>query len=189
MKVTIHQPEHFPYLGFFQKMQAADIFVLLDDVQYTKGNFQNRNKFLNKNGIEEWFTITLQSHANKQLIKDVEVSSELEWRPIIISKLKQNFGKDLSGIYQHNKLLDINIASINYCREALNITTPMILSSELNVHTNKSQRLADICKHFNADEYISGKGGKDYLDESIFDCKVSYFEPSITNYYTTLQHI
>ena len=48
MKITIHQPEHFPYMGFFQKMESADLFVILDDVQYTKNNFQNRNKFLNK---------------------------------------------------------------------------------------------------------------------------------------------
>ena len=53
MKITAHQPEHFPYIGFFQKMKAADIFVVLDDVQYTKGNFQNRNKFQNKNKDEE----------------------------------------------------------------------------------------------------------------------------------------
>ena len=47
MKIAIHQPEHFPYMGFFQKMKAADVFVILDDVQYTKGNFQNRNRFKN----------------------------------------------------------------------------------------------------------------------------------------------
>jgi len=189
MKITIHQPEHFPYLGFFQKMKAADLFVLLDDVQYTKGNFQNRNKFLNKNGVEEWFTVTLQPHANKHLIKDVEVSSEIDWRSSVVTKLKQNLGKDLSDVYQYNKLLDINIASINFCREALGITTPIVLSSELNIHTSKSRRLADICRHFNADEYISGKGGRDYLDESAFDCTVSYFEPTVSDYYTTLQHI
>ena len=49
VKVAIHQPEHFPYMGFFQKMEYADVFVILDDVQYSKGNWQNRNRFLNKN--------------------------------------------------------------------------------------------------------------------------------------------
>ena len=71
MRVTIHQPEHFPYLGFFQKMQAADLFVILDDTQYTKENFQNRNKFLNKNGVEEWFTVELEQNTNKKLIKEI----------------------------------------------------------------------------------------------------------------------
>jgi len=65
----------------------------------------------------------------------------------------------------------------------------MVLSSELNINSVKSERLADICKHFGATEYLSGKGGKDYLDESVFDCKVTYFEPNVPDYYTTLQHI
>ena len=49
MKIAIHQPEHFPYMGFFQKMEAADMFVILDDVQFTKGNFQHRNRLLDNN--------------------------------------------------------------------------------------------------------------------------------------------
>ena len=189
MRVTIHQPEHFPYLGFFQKMQSADLFVVLDDVQYTKGNFQNRNKFQNKNGIEEWFTIELAPNANKFNINEIVVSSNPKWKKTVLSKLWMNFKQDFTEIYKYDRLVDINMASINYCREKLNITTPMVFSSELNIKTSSSQRLADICKHFNATEYISGAGGKNYLDESIFDCKVSYFHPEVPNYFTTLQHI
>jgi len=189
MKVTIHQPEHFPYLGFFQKMSSADMFVILDDAQYTKENFQNRNKFLNKNGVEEYFTIELEQGANKKLIKDVLVNDKTKWRTKLLTKLQTNFKIDLSEIYQYDKLIDINMASINYCRERLGITTPMVFSSELNINTTRSQRLADICKHFNATEYISGGGGRTYLDESLFDCPVSYFHPEVPNYYTTLQHI
>ena len=65
----------------------------------------------------------------------------------------------------------------------------MVLSSSLNINSVKSERLADICKHYDATEYLSGKGGKEYLDESVFNCKVTYFEPNIPDYYTTLQHI
>jgi hypothetical protein len=189
MKITIHQPEHFPYLGFFQKMKSADLFVILDDVQYTKNNFQNRNKFKNKNGVDEWFTIELESHANTKLIKDILVSQNPKWKRIILNKLQTNLGIDFSEIYDYDKLVDINLASINYCREKLNITTPIVLSSELKIKSTSSQRLSDICKHFNAKEYISGVGGRGYLDESLFDCKVSYFTPQVSNYYTTLQHI
>jgi hypothetical protein len=189
MKVTIHQPEHFPYLGFFQKMQSADLFIILDDAQYTKENFQNRNKFLNKNGVEEWFTIELEQGANKKLIKDVLVNNNTKWRSKVLSKLQTNFKIDLSEIYKYDKLIDINLASINYCREKLSINTPIILSSTLNITTTKSERLADICRYFNATEYISGGGGKAYLDESVFDCEVTYFHPNVSNYYTTLQHI
>lgn len=189
MKITIHQPEHFPYLGFFQKMQASDLFVILDDVQYTKGNFQNRNKFKNKNGVEEWFTVELQPSPNKFKINEITVSTNCKWRDIIISKLRTTFKIDFSFIYSYNKLVDINMASINYCREKLGITTPIIYSSELGIQTNSSQRLADICNKLNATEYISGAGGKQYLNESLFNCKVSYFSPLVPDYYTTLQHI
>jgi len=189
VKVTIHQPEHFPYLGFFQKMQAADIFILLDDVQYTKNNFQNRNKFLNLNGVEEWFSVEVEPKANTKLINQVSVSSNTKWKRIILNKLQTNFKKDFTEVYKSERLVDINIASIEYCRQALNITTPMVLSSELGISTTSSQRLADICRHLQATEYISGAGGRAYLDESVFDCAVSYFTPQVSNYYTTLQFI
>jgi hypothetical protein len=176
-------------MGFFQKMEAADLFVILDDVQYTKNNFQNRNKFQNKNGVDEWFSVELEQHANLKLIKDIIVSKNAKWKRVILNKLQTNFGVDFSEIYLSNYLVDINIASIEYCRTKLGITTPMVRSSELGIVSLSSQRLADICKHFNATEYISGGGGRAYLDESVFDCKVSYFHPNVTNYYTALQNI
>ena len=79
MKIAIHQPEHFPYMGFFEKMDIADVFVILDDVQYKKNNWQNRNKFLNKNNIEEFFGVQVEKEATKKLIKDVNVVDGL-WR-------------------------------------------------------------------------------------------------------------
>lgn len=189
MRVTVHQPEHFPYLGFFQKMQAADLFVILDDVQYTKNNFQNRNKFVNSNGVEEWFTVELEPKATTKLINEVVVSSNPKWRKIITNKLQTTFKKDFSEIYSSTRLVDINLASIEYCKEMLQINTPLLLSSELDITSNSSQRLADICRELNATEYISGAGGKAYLDESVFSCPVTYFQPEVPNYYTTLQHI
>ena len=189
MKIAAHQPEHFPYLGFFQKMKEADLFVILDDVQYTKGNFQNRNQFKNKNGVDEWFTIELEQHANKKLISEVTVSENLKWKNTILNKLKTNFSVNLEHIYDYKKLIDINLESINYCRKKLNIDTPLVFSSTLNLKTNGSQKLSDMCDSLNATEYISGQGAKKYLNEDIFNCKISFFEPKVTDYYTTLQHI
>ena len=189
MKVTIHQPEHFPYLGFFQKMQAADLFVVLDDVQYTRNNFQNRNKFLNRNGEEEFFTIELEQGANKKLINEVLVRTDTKWRIKVLNKLRMNFRLDLQDIYASDRLVEINMASIEYCRSGLGITTPMVLSSSLGISSSKSQRLADICRTLGATEYISGSGGRDYLDESCFSCRVSYFKANVPDYYTTLQHL
>ena len=123
------------------------------------------------------------------MINELKVSKESKWKRVLLSKLKTNFKKDFTDIYLHSKLVDINLASIEYCRQALGITTPMILSSDLDIKSNSSERLAEICKELGATEYISGAGGKAYLDESVFDCRVSYFKPEVSNYYTTLQHI
>ena len=188
IKVAIHQPEHFPYMGFFQKMEYSDIFIILDDVQYSKGNWQNRNKFLNKNNVEEYFTIQLEKKAYKKLINEVEVSDG-NWKKKILSKLYQNFKIDFYNIYSYNKLVDINIASINWVREKLNIQTPMFFSSKLNINTESTQRIVDITRKFGT-EYISGEGGKLYLDETLFtDIKLVYHKQHVANYYSSLYNI
>ena len=188
MKVAIHQPEHFPYMGFFEKMKTADIFVILDDVQYKKNNWQNRNKFLNKNNVEEFFGVQVKKEATKKLINEVNVV-EGPWRKKTIKKLQQNFNLDTLNIYSHNKLIDINMASIMWAREKLNINKPIILSSDLSIKTKSTQRLVDICNEVGATEYISGQGGKNYLDESLFKCKITYLELNLPNYYTIIQNI
>jgi nuclear transport factor 2 (NTF2) superfamily protein len=188
MKVAIHQPEHFPYMGFFEKMKTADIFVILDDVQYKKNNWQNRNKFLNKNNVEEFFSVQVEKESTKKLINEVNIVDG-PWRKKTIKKLQQNFNIDTSNIYSYNKLIDINMASIMWAREKLNINKPMILSSDLSVNTKSTQRLVDICNEVGATEYISGQGGKNYLDESLFKCKITYLELNLPNYYTIIQNI
>jgi hypothetical protein len=189
MVVTIHQPEHFPYMGYFQKMKAADIFVILDNVNYRKNYFQNRNKFLNKNEVEEWFTIQVEKGATSKHIKDVNVVDG-PWRKKIVKKLEQNLGVNLKHIYDYDNLMDINIQSIEYCRDILNIQTPIVYASDLNVNGTKSELLANLVKEMNGTTYLSGPSGKDYLDLSYFnDIDVKYFEPKVDNYYSTLYNI
>ncbi len=188
MRVAIHQPEHFPYMGFFDKMRSSDLFIILDDVQYTKNNWQNRNRFLNKNNVEEFFTVQVEKNANKKHIKDV-LTVNGPWRSKNPKKIKQNFNIDIEHMFQYKKLIDINMESIRWGALQLNINTPILFSSMLNISTSGSQRLADICSNVNATEYISGNGGKAYLDESLFTCKVTYHKPNIKNSYTVLQNV
>ena len=188
VKVAIHQPEHFPYMGFFQKMEYADVFVILDDVQYSKGNWQNRNRFLNKNDTDEFFTIQVEKNAYKKLINEVEVVNT-NWKHKIVKKLEYNFGIDFTDLYSYKKLIDINMESINWVREKLGIKTPIFLSSELDINTKSTQRLVDIVRRFGT-EYISGEGGKLYLKESLFtDVKLSYDKPRVLNSYSSLYNI
>lgn len=189
MKIAIHQPEHFPYMGFFKKMEFVDLFIILDDVQYTKNNWQNRNRFLNKNKVEEFFTVQVEKNASKKSIKDV-LTVDGPWRFKNPKKLKQNFNVDLKNMFTYKKLIDINMESIRLGTKLLNINTPILFSSMFNIKSKGTQRLVDICSYTNATEYVSGLGGKSYLDESLFgDIKLTYYNPPIKNYYSFINNI
>lgn len=183
---------HFPYMGFFQKMKLSNLFILLDDVQFSKNDkysFYNRNKFKNKSGVEEWFTVPVEKRANKKLIKDVLISEDFGWRKKLAKQMKQNFGNEFLDIYDGEKIVDVNVKSIKYCMDKLNIDTKIIRSSDLNVGGVKSERLYNLCKNVGANEYISGPFGKYYLDKDLFtDVKVTIFEPQVKNHYTALTY-
>lgn len=193
MIISIHQPEHFPYLGFFQKMQACDVFVILDNVKFRKNYYQNRNRFFNRSGNEEWFTVPVEKNSNSKLINEVLISQDPSWKKKVIKQIKFNLGHDVEEIYNvSNKIADINMESIKWCREKLNIKTPMVMASALSVEGNKTDLIIDICQKMNATEYISGASGKDYLDIEKFDnlgIKLTFFEPKVDNLMSTISNI
>jgi hypothetical protein len=174
-------------------MKASDLFIILDDVKFKKNNFQNRNKFLNKNGMEEWFTIPVEKRANSKLIKDVKTSEDFGWKKKLKKQLQMNFNLDsdlLDFIYDGNSLVSMNHKSIAHCRTKLNIKTDVVLSSDLNVSGSKTELLVNLCKEVRATTYLSGRGGLDYLDKDLFkNIKLEIFEPKVEDYYTTLCHI
>lgn len=191
--VTIHQPEHFPYLGFFQKMQKADIFVILDNVNFRKNYFQNRNNFLNPNEQLEWFTIPVPKDSHNKLIKDIK-PSELppNWRKTLVNKISLNLKVDTTDIYNSESLLEINMRSIQWARKRLNIETPIVFASELSATGSKSLLLLEICKELDASKYISGPSGRDYLDLDLFqdqNISVDFHEAKVPNYYSSLYNL
>ena len=193
MRIAIHQPEHFPYLGFFQKMEKSDLFVILDDVEFQgRRSFQVRNKFLNSNNVEEWFGVSIQKDSYYKKINEVLVATDYGWKKKLLRKLKFNFNEDFEYIYDSDSLCEINLRSINYCKEKLNIDVPFIKSSDLNIKGNKTDRLINICKEVNATKYISGTGGLNYMDTELFkdnNLELEVFEPDIKDFYTTLTHL
>ena len=142
MVIGIHQPEHFPYLGFFQKMSKCDIFVILDNVKFKKNNFQNRNKFLNHRGEEEWFTVPVGKKSNSMLINEIKVQDGV-WRKKIKKQLSQRFPMiDIEHVYDHDTLVKINMSSIGYCALKLGMSPPtLIYSSDLGVEGTKTELL------------------------------------------------
>lgn len=191
MKVTIHQPEHFPYEGFFQKMQAADLFIVLDIVKYNKQNWQNRNKIKTLDGDDKWFTVQVEKNAPNMAIRDVRTNWDSRVKRRTINFVKQNTGFDLTDFYEYEKLVDINMASIKWCMDMMCIKTPVVMASELgDDFGSKSLLNANLVREVGGTHYISGPSGKTYLDLSCFEgIEVSYFEPVVDNYYSMLYNL
>jgi hypothetical protein len=193
-RVTIHQPEHFPYMGFFQKMKAADLFIILDNVKFRKNYFQNRNRYLSKQGKDEWFGVAVPKKSSSSLIKDIKVvdDSVNPWKKKIINRVRHNLGFDLTNFYESDSLVEVNLKGIHWARRKMGISVPMIRASTLECQGTKSHLLVEICKEVGAETYLSGPTGKSYLDLEMFErenIQVQFFEPEVENHYSCLYNL
>jgi hypothetical protein len=180
MIVTIHQPEHLPWLGFFNKMIKADVFVFLDNVQYRKNYFQNRNRIYGTNG-PMWITVPVLTKGYFPMsIKDMRINNDNDWctkcwKKIYFTYKKhpffERYAERLNIIYtkKWDYLVNINYEIINFFVQSLGIDKKFIIASSLKVEGSGSQLLLNICKALGANVYLSGPSGKDYLDEIPFD--------------------
>ena len=173
----IRQPGFLPNIGFFKKIQSCDIFVYLDDAQFAIRAWDNRNKIKTKNG-SSWITVPV-IHPYEQKLNEVRISYSKNWQEEHVNLIKANY-KQAPFFNEYwekiefilnkkwEKLIDLNLALIEYFNSVLSLKTKTIRASELEITSNGSKMLLDICKKVQADTYVSGKMGKEYLDESIF---------------------
>lgn len=185
--VAIHQPNYLPYLGFFDKIKHCDIFVILDDADFTKGEFFQRNKIrtsLNTPKSVGWIWLTVpveEKHVpcNQILIKDLPWAMH-HWTQIYTSYRKSphwsEFSEGLEEIYTeaifkkvYKRQIDLNVDLINLLIKYFGLTAKVVFASTLGITTTGTQRLVDIVKALGGDTYLSGVGGRDYLDVSLFE--------------------
>ena len=182
MIVTIHQPEHLPWLGFFNKIAKADRYVILDSVQYEKNYFQNRNRILGTNGVQ-WMSVPVNNKGHMEgSIATTMISNDpknIKWKEKYLQTIKLSYGKhpyfnDVYPILQEAinidsfYLYDLNMAIILAFNDKLDIHPEYIRSSQLGVSGLKSDLILDICRKTEADLYIAGPSGRDYLDMNSF---------------------
>lgn len=183
MKACICQPEHLPWLGWFDKAAQVDVLVLLDNVQYKKRYFENRNKIRTPQGWV-WLTVPVLSKGRfTQDIKDVEIDPTVEWQPQHWKAIEMNYrkaryfssyGDELKELYlgrKWTKLADLNTALIEWGLSRLSLAPKVMKGSELGVDDRSSILLARLCEKIGADVYLSGISGKDYLEESEFSSR------------------
>jgi len=182
MIITIHQPEHLPWLGLLNKISKADLFVILDSVQYEKNYFQNRNKILGTNGVQ-WISIPVSNKGHMDgSIATTTIANDpknAKWREKYLQTIKQSYAKYpyFNEVYpiiedaintDTELLADINIKIIKAFCDALDIHPQYVRSKDLDIVGLKSDLILDICKKTNADVYIAGPSGRDYLDMKSF---------------------
>lgn len=180
MIVTIHQPEHLPWLGFFDKMRQADVFVLLDTTQFAKDDYQNRNRIKTAQGAT-LLTVPVYKHGRSlQLIRDVEICNDTNWRGRCWNQISQSY-RTAPYFAEHRpffhdlysrpwtKLCELNSTIIRYLAACLGLTTTLLTASELGVFERGGTNVnLAICRALGASAYLSGKHGRQYLDEDRF---------------------
>ncbi len=179
MLVTIHQPEHLPWLGFINKADQADLLVLLDNVQYRVRYFQNRNRILGVNGVT-WLVVPVFSKGYRnKTIREMEIDNTQKWQ--------KAYGETIRHSYQHHPyyhayapffqelcarpwthLAELNEQIIRYFFDVLGVKTPIVRASDLDGQGSSSELLLDLCLKTKATAYLAGQLADHYLKEDIF---------------------
>ncbi len=178
MKVlAAHQPQYLPWLGYLDKMDQADVFVHLDNVQFKKNEWQNRNRIRTAEGWQ-WLTVPVR-HRFPQTIAEVEIDDRTAWTRKHLQALKQNYGKaphvdalmpqlEVALESPGSHLAPLNIGLIDLIVGILGIETLTILGSDVPAREDPNARLIDLCRALEADTYLSGAGAREYLDVDAF---------------------
>ncbi|HRI61212.1 MAG TPA: WbqC family protein [Saprospiraceae bacterium] len=179
MKVFISQSNYIPWKGYFDAIQRADVFVLYDDMQYTKRDWRNRNQIKTPNGLQ-WLSIPVQVKGKYfQKINETEVADQEwptdHWQCIVQNYRKAPFFPEYGPLFEalYRSATNKHLSQINYhflkaIAGILGINTDFRWSSEFELRGDKSEKLLHICKDLQATHYISGPAAKDYLEEDIF---------------------
>jgi hypothetical protein len=193
-KVVIHQPNFFPYIGFFEQIRKADIYIAFDDVQFVENEFQNRN-FIKCMDGKTALTLPVKKKGRfGQLIKDVELTDG--WMSTIMNKLdacyrKSPYFKEVTGaitaILDSNAryMVDVNLPLLEKIFLMTGLNVEVLRSSSLDItFEDRIDRLIKLMKAVNAELLIAGTGAALYLDKNVFlangyDFEIHEFKPRI----------
>lgn len=174
MLVGIHQLHYLPWLRYFEKIARSDVFIVLDDIQFTKNDWQNRNKIKTRAGATVLTLPVLQ--AWQQRLDEVRINNTVPWRRKHAQSILQSYASAphfeahrpfIEKVYADDwdYMNDINRAMLDYFLEALGIDTPIVYSSTLDVPGAATERLVGLIKAVGGDQYYSGAYALEvYLD-------------------------
>ena len=191
-KVAILQSNYIPWKGYFDLIAKADVFVIYDEVQYTKNDWRNRNMIQTASGLQ-WITIPVRQERLVQKIYESKVVID-NWAKKHVATLQGNYAKavhfksykdQIFSLYenQSNFISEVNVTLIRGICKILGIGTEIIDSRELNLEGDRNNRLLEACKKLNAKTYISGPAARSYLDVDLFNKEgIEIFWMDYSNY-------
>jgi hypothetical protein len=182
--VACHQPNFLPWLGYFAKIFHADVFFLLDDVQFTQGhgkhNWTTRVRILTQSG-PHWLSVPVKrTGRGRQLINQVEINTaDKRWLRKTLLTLEQSYKKTeyfeqyYGGLKEilaerHELIAELNIKLVMWLINILGIQVETHRSSDFSVTTTSNQRLIDLTTSVGGQVYLSGDGADDYQLEGEF---------------------
>jgi len=178
MRIAIHQPQYLPWLGYLDKLDQSDVFVLLDTVQFKKNEWQNRNRIRTAQG---WQYLTVPVlHEFPQRMDRVRINNQIDWRRKHMQALEthyvkapyyQRYGPAFRELYARDWecLAPLNEAVLSVLNDAFGISTRMVRASQYEAREEQTGRLVDLCKAVGGDRYLAGAGGRDYMDVAQFE--------------------
>lgn len=182
MIVAIHQPNFFPWLGFFNKLSMADTFIILDNVQFPKkgGTWCNRVKLM-CDGKSSWWTLPIhRSFHGTRVIREIEIKNGLSWREKSFRMLKAQYGRSpffsslfpaIEELLQTSapNLVEFNMAAIRYLVKYIGLDhAKIVLASDLRGHGHATELLISLVNEVGGKAYLSGDGSSGYLQEEKF---------------------
>lgn len=180
MRVSILQPSYLPWSGYFEQMDFADAFVFLNDVQYTKNDWRNRNRIKSERG-PAWITVPVRRRSSKQKIREILINYDRRWFEDHVNLLTFNYRKApyfeavMAIVVPHlnaryDRLEDLSTGLTLDLAAYLGIRRRILKSSEIEVRSaDPNLRLIQICRAVGATEFYEGASGRDYLDTGLFE--------------------
>lgn len=161
MQVAIHQPNYFPWLGYFAKISQADVFVFLDDCQFSKGGYTNRVKIR-----DGWLTVPVHVHLGDK-INEVYPLAFVEGH---LKRIERVYDLSVSELFDYlcGPISIFNRYLVERCCSLMGISCEFVSSSELGIEGSGAVRLAAIVRELGGDVYLSGAGGQNYQTQADF---------------------
>jgi hypothetical protein len=178
MQVGIIQSNYLPWRGYFDFIASVDLFIVHDDLQFTKGDWRNRNRIKTAQGLR-WLTVPVHYRHTAQLICDTRIDHSKDWPREHLNAIRAHYAgapflRDVLTLVEeplragHATIADLNVALLTRMCRYLDIHTPIRQSRAFNPSGAKTERLLGLLAATGATAYLSGPSARNYLDESQF---------------------